>query len=117
MGLLDTVRNPAFRMGLRRFVQIWRHNIPPYPALPPLDMEEILLPLPYQPSPFDRDGDLLTRNEFNDKVQAWSRKMEEVGRENDSRVSAWGWGLRVGLSLMVLAYLSIIALMGLPVFV
>jgi hypothetical protein len=44
MGLLDTVRNPAFRMGLRRSAQIWRHNIPPYPALPPLDMEGILLP-------------------------------------------------------------------------
>ena len=116
MGLLDTVRNPAFRMGLRRSAQIWRHNIPPYPALPPLDMEGVPLPLPYQPSPFDRDGNLLTHNELTDKVQAWSRKMEEVGRENDSRVSAWGWGLRVGLSLMVLAYLSIIALMGLLVF-
>lgn len=43
--------------------------------------------------------------------------MEKVGRENDFRVSAWGWGLRVGLSLMVLAYLSIIALMSLLVFV
>lgn len=43
--------------------------------------------------------------------------MEEVGRENDSRVLAWEWGLRVGLSLMVLAYLSIIALIGLLVFV
>lgn len=42
--------------------------------------------------------------------------MEEVGRENDFRVSAWGWGLLVGLSLMVLAYLSIIALMSLLVF-
>ena len=108
MGFLDTVRNPAFRMGLRRSVQIWRHNIPPYPALPPLDMDGILLPLPHQPSPFDRDGDLLTRNEFNDEVQAWSRKIEEVSRENDSRVLAWGWGLWVGLSLMVLFYLSLI---------
>lgn len=87
MGLLDTVRNPAFRMGLRRSVQIWRHNIPPYPVLPPLEMDGILLPLPYQPSPFDRDGDWLTQNEFDDEVQAWSRKMEEVGRENDFRVS------------------------------
>lgn len=116
MGLLDTVRNPAFRMGLRRSAQIWRHNIPPYPALPPLDMEGILLPA-VSPSPFDRDGNWLTQNELTDKVQAWSRKMEEVGRENDSRVLAWGWGLRVGLSLMVLAYLSIIALIGLLVFV
>ena len=116
MGFLDTVRNPAFRMGLRRSVQIWRHNIPPYPALPPLDMDGILLPLPHQPSPFDRDGDLLTRNEFNDEVQAWSRKIEEVSRENDSRVLAWGWGLWVGLSLMVLFYLFLVALVGVLVF-
>lgn len=81
MGLLDTVRNPAFRMGLRRSVQIWRHNIPPYPVLPPLDMDGILLPLPYQPSPFDRDGDWLTQNEFDDEVQAWSRKWKRsVGK-------------------------------------
>ena len=33
MGLLDTVRNPAFRMGLRRSAQIWRHNIPPYATI------------------------------------------------------------------------------------
>lgn len=116
MGLLDTARNPAFRMGLRRSMQIWRYNIPPYPALPPLDMDNILLPLPYQPSPFDRDGDWLTQNEFNDRVQAWGRKLEEVGRENDSRISAWEWGLRVGLSLMVLFYLSLIALVGVLVF-
>lgn len=116
MGFLDTVRNPAFRMGLRRSVQIWRHNIPPYPALPPLDMDGILLPLPHQPSPFGRDGDLLTRNEFNDEVQAWSRKIEEVSRENDSRVLAWGWGLWVGLSLMVLFYLFLVALVGVLVF-
>lgn len=79
-------------------------------------MDNILLPLPYQPSPFDRDGDWLTQNEFNDSVQAWSRKLEEVGRENDSRVSAWEWGLWVGVSLMNLFYLSLIALVGVLVF-
>lgn len=86
MGLWKTVRNPVFRMGLRRSMQIWRHNIPPYPALPPLDIDNILLPLPYRPSPFDSDGDWLTQNEFDDRVQAWGRKLEAVGRENDSRI-------------------------------
>lgn len=116
MGLWKTVRNPVFRMGLRRSMQIWRHNIPPYPALPPLDIDNILLPLPYRPSPFDSDGDWLTQNEFDDRVQAWGRKLEAVGRENDSRILAWEWGLRVGLSLMVLFYLSPIALVGVLVF-
>ena len=43
--------------------------------------------------------------------------MEEVGKGKCIfAYRRWGWGLLVGLSLMVLAYLSIIALMSLLVF-
>ena len=116
MGLWETMRNPAFRMGLHRATQIWRHCTPPYPTLPPLDMSKILLPLPYQPSPFDGKGDWLSQGEFDEKVQAWSRGVDKVNKENDLRMSAWEWGMRVGLALMLMFYLLLIVLVGFLVF-
>lgn len=116
MKLIRTLRSPAFRMGLRRSVRVWRHVTPPYPALPPLDLGGVFLPFPRQPSPFDRDGEWLDPNEFDRRVQSWGREVERVNRENELRAAVWCRGLHVGIGLIVSAHVLAFALMGIVVF-
>lgn len=116
MKPIEMLRNPAFLMGLRRSVRVWRHVTPPYRALPPLDMHAILLPFPCQPSPFDGNGAWLDPGEFDRRVQAWDSEVERVNRENELRAAAWCRGLDLGIGLIVLAHVMAFVLMGIVVF-
>lgn len=113
MSFIKQCATPAFRLGLRRAVKIWRHSVPPFPDLPRLDMREVLLPLPSAPSPMREDGSLLSREEAETVVDEWERELARVSSENEKRTRAWILGLHVGLFALAGLFILAVLLAGL----